>query len=97
MASADAEKAGATAAAAASPAGPTDGGKSSSSDLDSIFASLEEQEEKADREGGFCSRTSSENSNQPFLCRKRNERAFSPLILDRLSCSRLHESVSAAL
>eukprot|EP00903_Cladosiphon_okamuranus_P014461 g13417.t1 len=50
VASAGAEKAGPTAAAAASPAGPDGGSKSSPSDLDSIFASLEEQEEKAEKD-----------------------------------------------
>lgn len=51
-ANASAEKARPATAAAASPAEPGAGGKSSSSDLDGIFSRLEEQEEKAEKDGG---------------------------------------------
>lgn len=53
MADTDAENAGPTSAAAASPAEASAGSRSSSSDLDSIFARLEEQEKKAGKAGAL--------------------------------------------
>lgn len=53
-ADADTVKAGpAAAVAAASPDKPHPGSESSSSDLDSVFARLEEQEERAEKDGGL--------------------------------------------
>lgn len=53
MADADTEKAVSTTPAVALPAEPNGAGQGSSSDLDSILARLEEQEEKAEKDGEF--------------------------------------------
>ena len=54
MANAATKKVSPTAAvAAASPAKPNDTRKSSAADLDSVFARLEEQEEKAGKDGEY--------------------------------------------